>query len=129
MLAHIQFYCLEAMPSYLPQFDASAPLMKRPVQDIACGTDDDATASGFEPRHLAPIVSIAVSNRVAALTTQEIICLNWCKEGKTNWEIGEILVISEKTVEFHLSNVMKKLGATNRLTAVVLGLKNGLISL
>lgn len=63
------------------------------------------------------------------LTPQEILCLRWCKEGKTNWEIGEILVISEKTVEFHLGNVMKKLGAGNRITAVVLGLRYGLIPL
>jgi DNA-binding CsgD family transcriptional regulator len=56
-------------------------------------------------------------------------CLRWCKEGKTNWEIGEILSISEKTVEFHLSNTMRKLGASNRITAVVIGIKQGLIAL
>lgn len=66
---------------------------------------------------------------ILTLTPQEIVCLEWCKEGKTNWEIGGILRISEKTVEFHLGNVMKKLGATNRITAVVLGLRYGLISL
>lgn len=63
------------------------------------------------------------------LTRQEKECLRWCKEGKTNWEIGEILLISEKTVEFHLSNVMRKLGATNRITAVILGIKQGVIAL
>lgn len=63
------------------------------------------------------------------LTPQEVACLEWCKEGKTNWEIGGILGISEKTVEFHLSNVKKKLGAANKISAVVLGLRHGLISL
>ena len=63
------------------------------------------------------------------LTDKEVECLRWCKEGKTNWEIGEILLISEKTVEFHLRNLMKKLGATNRMTAVVAAIKCGLISL
>jgi DNA-binding CsgD family transcriptional regulator len=57
------------------------------------------------------------------LTRKEIECLTWCKEGKTNWEIGE-LVISEKTVEFHLRNATRKLGATNRITAVVAGNQN-----
>lgn len=66
---------------------------------------------------------------VTSLTYREIHCLHWCKEGKTNWEIGEILVISEKTVEFHLGNVMKKLGAANRMTAVVLGIREGTIPL
>lgn len=63
------------------------------------------------------------------LTAQEVECLRWCKEGKTNWEIGEILRISEKTVEFHLSNGMRKLGASNRITAVIMAIKSGLIPL
>jgi DNA-binding CsgD family transcriptional regulator len=63
------------------------------------------------------------------LTGKEIECLKWCKEGKTNWEIGEILLTSEKTVEFHVSNAIRKLGACNRITAVVMGIKHGLISL
>lgn len=63
------------------------------------------------------------------LTSQELECMRWCKEGKTNWEIGEILAISEKTVEFHLTNAMRKFGAANRLAAVVQGIKEGLIPL
>jgi DNA-binding CsgD family transcriptional regulator len=63
------------------------------------------------------------------LTSKEIECLRWCKEGKTNWEIGEILGISEKTVEFHVSNTIRKLGVNNRITAVVKGIQCGLISL
>jgi DNA-binding CsgD family transcriptional regulator len=66
---------------------------------------------------------------IAPLTPRELHCLRWCKEGKTNWEIGEILKISEKTAEFHLRNAMRKLGAGNRITAVVIGLKRGLIPL
>jgi len=71
----------------------------------------------------------ACDQRITRLTSQELECLRWCKEGKTNWEIGEILTISEKTVEFHLSNSMRKLGASNRITAVIMGIKDGLISL
>jgi DNA-binding CsgD family transcriptional regulator len=63
------------------------------------------------------------------LTAKELECLRWCKEGKTNWEIGEITSTSEKTVEFHLSNAIRKLGACNRITAVVIGIRCGLISL
>ncbi len=63
------------------------------------------------------------------LTAKEIECLKWCREGKTNWEIGEIMNISEKTVEFHLSNTIRKLGVSNRITAVVKGLQCGIISL
>lgn len=63
------------------------------------------------------------------LTTQEIQCLRWCKEGKTNREIGEILCISEKTVEYHLGNVMRKFGANNRIVAVISAIKAGVIPL
>jgi DNA-binding CsgD family transcriptional regulator len=70
-----------------------------------------------------------LNDRGYALTAKEIECLRWCKEGKTNWEIGEILSISEKTVEFHLGKSMRKLGASNRITAVMLGIKRGVIEL
>jgi len=83
----------------------------------------DSTFGGAEVRPL-PLLG-----KASALTQKEIECLRWCKEGKTNWEIGEILTISEKTVEFHLSNAMKKLGAINRITAVVSGIKIGVLSL
>ena len=66
---------------------------------------------------------------VKRLTLKETECLRWCKEGKTNWEIGEIMSISEKTVEFHLSNTIKKLNVSNRITAVVKGIQLGLISI
>jgi len=67
--------------------------------------------------------------RGTGLTSKEMECLQWCKEGKTNWEIGEILAISEKTVEFHLGNAMRKLGAGNRISAVIAGIKRGFITL
>jgi DNA-binding CsgD family transcriptional regulator len=66
---------------------------------------------------------------VKPLTLKEMECLRWCKEGKTNWEIGEIMSISEKTVEFHLSNTIKKLDVSNRITAVVKGIQLGIISI
>jgi DNA-binding CsgD family transcriptional regulator len=63
------------------------------------------------------------------LTLKEMECLRWCKEGKTNWEIGEIMSISEKTVEYHLTNTIRKLGVSNRMTAVVKGIQLGIISI
>lgn len=84
------------------------------------------TADTFGGAELRPTV---LGKRSSALTQKEIECLRWCKEGKTNWEIGAIQRISEKTVEFHLSNAMRKLGATNRITAVVRGIKIGVLTL
>jgi LuxR family transcriptional regulator, quorum-sensing system regulator SolR len=65
----------------------------------------------------------------AALTPRELEILDWCKKGKSRPEIAQILSISPKTVEFHLSNVMDKLGASNQIAAVVIALQRGLLEL
>ena len=70
-----------------------------------------------------------VTKSAAILSTREIEILNWMKEGKSNWDIAEILNLSIKTVEYHVSNVLKKLGAPNRITAVVTALRHGMIQL
>ena len=57
------------------------------------------------------------------LTTRELDVLAWAAEGKTAWEIGKILSISERTVKFHLSNIYRKLGVTTRAQALVSAIK------
>lgn len=61
------------------------------------------------------------------LTTRETEILNWVKEGKGSWEISVILNRSKRTVDFHISNMKKKLGATNRAQLVAIALNNQLI--
>lgn len=63
------------------------------------------------------------------LTPRELEVLNWCKDGKTRQQIAEILSVSKKTVEFHIRSIMDKLGASNQLSAVVIALQRGFISL
>jgi DNA-binding CsgD family transcriptional regulator len=57
------------------------------------------------------------------LSTRQIDCLNWAAEGKSDWEIGEILSISENTVHRHIENAKKTLGVSTRMQAVVLCLR------
>jgi len=52
------------------------------------------------------------------LTEREHDCLAFVAEGKTDWEIANLLGISEATTRFHLNNARKKLGAVNRAQAV-----------
>ena len=61
------------------------------------------------------------------ITNREKECLLWASEGKTAWEISQILAISERTVLFHLNNVSKKLGGTNRQHTVAKALLMGAI--
>lgn len=51
------------------------------------------------------------------LTARERECLKWVAEGKTAGEISDILTIAERTVVFHIDNVIQKLGATNKTQA------------
>ncbi len=62
------------------------------------------------------------------LSRREIQCLQWSADGKTSWEIAQILVLSERTIVFHLSNAAQKLGAINRRHAVARAMALGLIS-
>ncbi|MDZ7813416.1 MAG: LuxR family transcriptional regulator [Ideonella sp.] len=61
------------------------------------------------------------------LTPREVEALSWTMEGKTAWETGFILGISERTVVLHLQNAMHKLGAVNKHQAVLKALKMKLI--
>jgi DNA-binding CsgD family transcriptional regulator len=52
------------------------------------------------------------------LTCREQACLNWAAKGKTSWEISQILSISERTVNFHLGNCIRKTNSCNRQQAI-----------
>src|SRR5207249_4738962 len=52
-------------------------------------------------------------------TSRELEILKWMKDGKSNSEISDIMKLSVKTIEYHVGNILRKLGAANRTTAVV----------
>lgn len=62
-----------------------------------------------------------------ALTPRELEALRWTMEGKTAWEVGAILGISERTAVLHVNNAMHKLGCVNKHQAVLKALRLGLI--
>lgn len=61
------------------------------------------------------------------LTPRELECLQWTMAGKTSWEIGRILGISESTVNYHVGNCNNKFEVANRYQAVVKALKLGVL--
>lgn len=61
------------------------------------------------------------------LTTREHECMQWLVAGKSSWDIAQILKVAETTVNFHMANVCKKLGAGSRLVAVARAVKLRLI--
>ena len=58
---------------------------------------------------------------------RQIECLRWCSLGKANWEIGEILGLSERTVEQYIASAGARLGTTTRTHAVAEALRHRLI--
>lgn len=63
----------------------------------------------------------------AELTSRELEILEQIVNGLTNVEIGETLFISEKTVKNHITNILRKLGLTDRTQAAVYALHHGLV--
>ncbi len=61
------------------------------------------------------------------LTPRELEALRWTMEGKTAWELGRILGISERTAVLHVNNAMHKLGCSSKHQAVLKALRLGLI--
>jgi len=64
---------------------------------------------------------------IEPLSPRELEVLALVAKGKSNIQIGERLYVSADTVKTHLSHVMRKLQASDRTHAAVLGLRWGLI--
>ncbi len=64
---------------------------------------------------------------IEALTEREMQVLSELSRGKTNREIAASLFITERTVKFHVSAILRKLEVTNRTEAVKVAVQRGLI--
>lgn len=63
---------------------------------------------------------------VGDLTERELEVLRLIAQGLSNHEIAERMIISEKTVKTHVSNLLGKLGLEDRTQAAIWALKHGL---
>lgn len=90
------------------------------VQAIRAVAGDETWLS---PRVASKVARRAVGEKDPSsdspLTEREREVLQLMAEGKENAEIAETLVITERTVKFHVGNIYAKLGATSRTAAVV----------
>jgi DNA-binding CsgD family transcriptional regulator len=86
-----------------------------------------------EVAHTAQAANVALErlffheNAIQKLSFRECDALRWASIGKTSWEISVILKISERTVNFHLSEAARKLGVKGRRAACTAAMVQGLI--
>lgn len=78
----------------------------------------------FMARMLVPKL---MPEALSRLTAREKEVLRWTADGKTSHEIGDILSISEHTVNFHIKNSLAKLNATNKTAGVIKAAMMGLL--
>lgn len=83
------------------------------------------TEAAFRPLALAQFDD---SDHHEALTPRERECLIWSAAGKTAWEIGQILALSEKTVGKYLDQVNRKLQCVTKAQAVAKAIRLGIIT-
>jgi DNA-binding NarL/FixJ family response regulator len=80
-------------------------------------------------RQVQPEVAARLAEHVndEELTSREVEILCLVSDGYRNKQIADRLVISENTVNFHIRNVMMKLGANDRTHAVTIAQRRGLL--
>jgi DNA-binding CsgD family transcriptional regulator len=62
------------------------------------------------------------------LNEREIKALTWVARGKTSAQIGDLIGMSKRTVDFHIDNARTKLGAATRTQTAIKAAIGGLIA-
>jgi len=100
------------------------------TQDIKCDGGENLgqlhiLAAQFHLAYSRLVVVDGQPERTNKLTERERECMSWTARGKSAWAISVILGLSEHTVQSYLKSAIKKLGATNKVSAVVQAIQEG----
>ncbi len=82
-------------------------------------------------RHVPPEVAARLAEHLGDedLTARELEVLQLIRDGYRNKQIADQLKVAESTVNFHIKNLVGKLGANDRTHAVTIALRRGLLSI
>jgi DNA-binding NarL/FixJ family response regulator len=110
------------------QAGAVTYLLKETLGDNLVPIIRDVHAGGGP---IPPEVGRKLADRVSqiALTPREIEVLRLIAEGLRNKEIAASLTISVQTAEFHVKNILAKLGVNDRTKAVTVAMRRGIIDI
>ena len=133
-MAHYGYCTGIAMALHLPEgrhfqlgVDRDRPLPSDPGELQRVVADLQLFAVHAQDAAIRLLLPVAMQPERPALTPRELEALRWTMEGKTAWEVGAILGISERTAVLHVNNAMHKLGCVNKHQAVLKALRLGLI--
>ena len=94
-------------------------------RDLASAIRQSVCGSIFRPLSLIDTAESAFQD--AGLTKRELSILEQLPAGGSNQQIAKRLFLAEQTVKFHLTNIYRKLGVSNRTEAARLAYQNGLV--
>ncbi len=82
-------------------------------------------------RHIPPDVAARIAEHLGEedLTKRELDVLRLVRDGHKNKQIADLLAIAETTVNFHIKNIVDKLGANDRTHAVTIAVRRGLLNI
>ncbi len=86
-----------------------------------------AGESYLEPRIAGKLLQEVRAPRHTGLSQRELGVLRLITAGMSNKQIARSLSITERTVKFHVTSILKKLDADNRARAVAIALERGLL--
>lgn len=109
-------------------FSVSGPEEQQPVTDVGDPTFR-ALLAVAQTVHTQIVHwhSSPASAAVVKLSERERLCLQWTTQGKTAWEIAQIIGRSKATVDFHLRRATAKLTASNKVHAAFKALELDLL--
>lgn len=103
------------------------------VRELAANISEERLRTGFLHAALETLPREKTLSRrqneaeqFGGLTPRERDVARFLSQGKSNREIAEGLVLSERTVENHISNILMKLGFTSRAQIAVWAVEKGL---
>ncbi|MGH3010915.1 MAG: LuxR C-terminal-related transcriptional regulator [Gaiellaceae bacterium] len=107
---------------------------RRLGDDDAAGLELEAARAAFEELGAGPdlarvdsVAASAASQSAHGLSPRELEVLRHVAGGKTNKEIAAELVLSERTIDRHVSNIFAKLGVSTRAAATAFAYEHRLL--
>jgi DNA-binding CsgD family transcriptional regulator len=123
---------IEMLPVYQAEAERDLAVARQALGETAFAAGLAAGRSMPREQAVAEALAFAEAHRDReriALTPRERAILPLLAEGRTAKEVGEALFLSHRTVEYHVANLLAKLGVRTRTEAIEAARARGLLPL